>query len=320
MANKNVNSFLTTGFIDLNTSDSLLGIVNGDLKRLNAGSISMVNLTAITGTFSNGSTPSPLVNNPLTVVGSGNSFMQLNIQNRASGTFASADLVITANNGTDSTNFINLGINNSGYNDPLYNNASGLDGYLFIDGGDLEIGTRTSGKIIEFHAGGTTENKVISRIDASGMNMVTGTYRVNNIPYNTFTMFFFHDSHAMSAGHNFFGNYQTITSTARTSRGVVVPETAVARKATWNQLLTTTGNLTSNATGYFINATTNTTGVISTVINAQSTTVPVNYYGDINPPVPVSGGDLVLCSFFCPTYSTTFPAGVKNSVNVYFYN
>lgn len=53
MAIKNVNSFLTTGFIDLNTSDSLLGIVNGDLRRLNAGSISMLNLTAKTGTFSN---------------------------------------------------------------------------------------------------------------------------------------------------------------------------------------------------------------------------------------------------------------------------
>ena len=55
MATKNVNSFLATGFIDLNTSDSLLGVVNGDLKRLNAGSISMLNLTARTGTFSNGS-------------------------------------------------------------------------------------------------------------------------------------------------------------------------------------------------------------------------------------------------------------------------
>jgi hypothetical protein len=157
-------------------------------------------------------------------------------------------------------------------------------------------------------------------ITPSGLNLPSGTYRINNAPYNTFTMFFFHDSQTMVAGHNYFGNYQTVTSTARTSRGVVVPETAVARKATWNQLLTTTGNLTSNATGYFINATTNTTGVISTVINAQSTTVPVNYYGDINPVVPVSAGDLVLCSFFCPIYSTTFPAGVKNSVNVYFYN
>lgn len=182
---KNVNSFLTTGFIDLNTGDSLLGIVDGDLKRLNAGSISMQNLTARTGTFSNGSIAAiPLLNNPLTVVGSGNSYMQLNIQNRASGVFASADLVITANNGTDSTNFINLGINNSGYNDPLYNNATGFDGYLFIDGGDLDIGTRTPNKIIEFHAGGTTESNVIARISQSGLNLVSGNLTVSGSIFN----------------------------------------------------------------------------------------------------------------------------------------
>jgi hypothetical protein len=321
MATKNVNSFLATGFIDLNTSDSLLGVVNGDLKRLNAGSISMLNLTARTGTFSNGSVSAvPLLNNPLSVVGSGNSYMQLNIQNRSSGTFASADLVITANNGTDNANYINLGINNSGYNDPAFTNGTGLDGYLFIDGGNLDIGTRTAGKSIEFHAGGTVAGSTIARITESGMNMVSGTYRLNNVPYNSFTMFFFHDSQTMSAGHNYFGNYQTITSATRGARGVVAPEAAVARKATWGQLLTAVGNPSLNATGYFINATTNTTGIISTVINVQSTTIPGNYYGDINPAISVSAGDLVLCSFFCPTYATTFPTAVKNSVNVYFYN
>jgi hypothetical protein len=182
---KNVNSFSATGFIDLNTSDSLLGIVNGDLKRLNAGSISMLNLTARTGTFSNGSIAAvPLLNNPLTIVGSGNSYMQLNIQNRATGTLATADLVLTANNGTDSTNFINLGINNVGYSDPLFNNGTGLDGYLFIDGGNLDIGTRTAGKIIEFHAGGTTQDKTIARITESGLNLVSGNLTVSGSIFN----------------------------------------------------------------------------------------------------------------------------------------
>jgi hypothetical protein len=183
MANKNVNSFLTTGFIDLNTSNSLLGVVNGELKRLNAGSISMLNLTARTGTFSNGSIAAvPLLNNPLTIVGSGNSYMQLNIQNRATGTFATADLVITANNGTDSTNFINLGINNSGYNDPAFSNGTGLDGYLFINGGNLDIGTQTPGTNVEFHVGGTTSNNSILRVTSSGIDLNTGCniYGVNS--------------------------------------------------------------------------------------------------------------------------------------------
>ena len=321
MPSKNVKDFLPISSVDITSSSSLLSVVNGELKRLNNGNLSVVSFTGTTGVFTNPATQAvPLLNNPLTVVGSGNSYIQLNVQNRATGTFASADLVITANNGTDSTNFINLGINNVGYNDPLYNNATGLDGYLFIDGGDLDIGTRTPGKIIEFHAGGTTESKVIARITESGMNMVSGTYRVNNIPYNTFTINFQHTSDTLTAGNNFFGNYATTTSSTRANRTMIVPEAATARKATWSQLVLATGNPSLNSSGLFINATTNTTGIITSSINNQSITLVANYYGDINPPIAVSAGDRILCSIFCPTFATAFPSGVKNSVNVYFYN
>jgi hypothetical protein len=128
------------------------------------------------GTFSDGSgfITTTLLNNPLSVVGSGNNYMQLNIQNSATGDNASADLVITANNGTDNSNFINLGINNSGYNQSTYSNGTGFDGYLFINGGDLDIGTQTTGKVIEFHVGGTTQEKTIARINQSGLAMISG--------------------------------------------------------------------------------------------------------------------------------------------------
>ena len=144
--------------------------------------ISGVKTFANSGIFSlSGAAPLGLPNNPLSIVGSGNTYLQLNIQNRATGAFASADLVITANNGTDSTNYINLGINNSGYNDPTFTNGSGLDGYLFIDGGNLDIGTRTAGRAIEFHAGGTTAGSTIARITSSGVNIVTGNLTTNRI-------------------------------------------------------------------------------------------------------------------------------------------
>ena len=135
------------------------------------------------GIFSSGAVSAvPLLNNPLSVVGSGNSYLQLNIQNRSAGTNASADLVITANNGTDNSNYINLGINNSGYNDGGFTNGTGLDGYLFIDGGNLDIGTRTSGRFIEFHVGGTSQNDTIARITRSGLNIVSGTLTTLNRP------------------------------------------------------------------------------------------------------------------------------------------
>ena len=115
--------------------------------------------------------------------------MQLNIQNRATGLLASADLVITANNGTDNSNFINLGINNSGYSDPAFTNGSGLDGYLFINGGSLDIGTQTANTHIDLHVGGTTASNITARFIASGLdlnnsNLINATPRIINVSNN----------------------------------------------------------------------------------------------------------------------------------------
>jgi hypothetical protein len=183
------SNLASTGSTLDNKINSLSGYVNSSSVVLpnsivytsGAQTISGAKTFLDSGIFSlSGALASGLPNNPLSVVGSGNTYLQLNIQNRSTGAYASADLVITANNGSDNANFINLGINNIGYNDPLYNNATGLDGYLFIDGGDLDIGTRTAGKIIEFHAGGTTESKVIARISESGLNIISGAVIINN--------------------------------------------------------------------------------------------------------------------------------------------
>jgi hypothetical protein len=148
--------------------------------------ISGVKTFANSGVFSlSGAVPLGLPNNPLSVVGSGNTYLQLNIQNRSTGTTATADLVITANNGTDSANFINLGINNSGYNDPNFSNGRAYDGYLFINGGSLDIGTQTANTNIEFHVAGTTADKVVARINSSGLNILSGTVNASNLVYNT---------------------------------------------------------------------------------------------------------------------------------------
>jgi hypothetical protein len=157
-----------TGFIAVNQE-----LVHNSGNEIISGSKTFVS----SGIFSlSGAVPLGLPNNPLSVVGSGNTYLQINIQNRATGNTATADLVITANNGTDTTNYINLGINNSGYNDPTFSNGSGLDGYLFINGGSLDIGTQTANTNIEFHVGGTTLNKVIARINESGFNLVSGNF------------------------------------------------------------------------------------------------------------------------------------------------
>jgi hypothetical protein len=160
--------------------------LSSTVRTTGAQTVSGVKTFADSGVFSlSGIIPLNVDNNPLSVVGSGNTYVQVNIQNRATGTTATADLVITANNGTDSANFINLGINNSGYNDPTFSNGSGLDGYLFVNGGSLDIGTQTTGTNIEFHIGGTTAAKTIARINEFGLNIVSGTLTASNILYNT---------------------------------------------------------------------------------------------------------------------------------------
>jgi len=353
MATKNVNSFLTTGFIDLNSTSSLLGVVNNELKRVTNANISLPTITAKTGNFSNsiispnlvyntgiqnisgnktfldsgifslsGTLPLSLPSNPLAVVGSGNTYIQFNIQNTATGVNSSADLVITANNGTDATNFINLGINNVGYNDPLYNNATGLDGYLFIDGGDLDIGTRTPGKIIEFHAGGTTKSNAIARISQSGLNLVSGNLTVGN-------------TGVLLTGQNIFvlqgGTTQTTAgangayvglaganigwSSTATNRRIPILENCVCKKASITFQQGTGQTPISNITGSIINLTKSLTGIISTSMNTTSDDNFYSFIGsDFN--VPFTSGDNAVVLI----HSTSSLTNTRCLANVYFYN
>ncbi|THU32073.1 hypothetical protein FAM09_28240 [Niastella caeni] len=100
--------------------------------------------------------------------GSINSYLQLNIQNQSSGTAASSDIVATANNGTESVNFVNLGINSSGYSSTGVlggaNNA-----YLYSTGNDFVIGNSTSGKDLLFFTGGSSTTNERMRIDDAGL-------------------------------------------------------------------------------------------------------------------------------------------------------
>jgi hypothetical protein len=71
--------------------------------------------------------------------GNKNEYTQLNVINRSSGSDASGDIVITANNGSESNFFVNLGINSSNYT--AGNVGYQNDGYLINKGNDLYIGS-----------------------------------------------------------------------------------------------------------------------------------------------------------------------------------
>jgi len=95
-----------------------------------------------------------------------NNYLQINIQNDSAGTSASSDLVATSNNGNETTNYVDLGINSSA------NTSTGVIGgannaYLYSTGNDFSIGNATAGKNLLFFTGGTGANERM-RIDGSG--------------------------------------------------------------------------------------------------------------------------------------------------------
>jgi hypothetical protein len=97
-------------------------------------------------------------------------------------------------------------------------------------------------------------------------------------------------------------------------------ENGVARRANWTQYATTTGSQILDSTGYFINITKQTSGIISTGIKSSLPAQTYNFTGEINPSVNVQAGDRVAIGWQVPAYSPTQPAGLNNSVDIYFYS
>ena len=116
--------------------------------------------------------PIILPNNPIAVGGDVDGYVQINIQNKNNGIDASSDFVATADNGNDTTHYMDFGINNSNYDDPEFNITGPNDGYLLVVDGDLVIGT-TKDKI-DLFVGDTTVGSVIGSINAFGLDMKPG--------------------------------------------------------------------------------------------------------------------------------------------------
>jgi hypothetical protein len=202
----------------------------------------------------------------------------------------------------------------SGFIQLLTNNEA--EAVRITSGGFVGIGTNNPSEKLE----------VAGNIKASGASF-TNRPTVNNTGVllsgqNSFIINLFNTSDTQAAGHNYFGNIAAAfnATAGGVNRRFPVLEPCVVRKASWTQYNQTIGNPSLNSTGYFINTTTNITGIISTGINTQNTNTPTHYIAEFSPPITISTGDFIVCSLFGPTYATAFPALVRNSVNLYCYN
>ena len=126
--------------------------------------------------ISNGAVQIALAGGLADFEGNTNSTIQLNIRNANTFSGASSDLIATADNGSDASNFIDLGINGSQYSVVGWSINGATDGYLYTNDGALAIGTAntTIKKPLQFFVGGTTISNEAMRISNTS-NVGIGT-------------------------------------------------------------------------------------------------------------------------------------------------
>lgn len=158
--------------LDANTQKTLIAGV--DLVSGLTGKISIRTLAE--RLYSNdvlnvGTNPIILENVVAQFTDSSSEFIQINLQNFDG--VGSSDYVASANNSDGSNNYIDLGFNGPGYNDPDYSSMLPYDGYVYSHGpsntdyrGNLVIGTASSNANVVLIAGGTQSNNIVGRFNA----------------------------------------------------------------------------------------------------------------------------------------------------------
>ena len=111
----------------------------------------------------------------LLAVANVNSYSQIVKQNISNGASASGDFVVVANNGDDSTFYIDMGINSNNYSDLSFTAQGANDGYLYVNGGNLVMGTQTTGKNIVFHAGNTLAANIVATLSSTNLTLSQNT-------------------------------------------------------------------------------------------------------------------------------------------------
>ena len=159
--------------INANTANTVL--VGVDIPTNITGQITLTTLAR--GLYSNNNL---VVGNNFTVLSNvvgqftGNSatYLQVNLENQTAE--GSGDFVVTANDGSDTDFFIDMGMNGSTYSDPAYSATKAHDGYLYVAAsgagkGNLAIGTTNSTGRVNFVVGGLETENIVGYIDSTGI-------------------------------------------------------------------------------------------------------------------------------------------------------
>jgi hypothetical protein len=195
-----------------------------------------------------------------------NSYAQIVEQNISSGTQATTDFVATANNGTDTVFFVDLGIAGSNYDNTNPNNSLGTslsrnDSYLYAQGntattpgGNLVIGAVTPARVVNFIAGGINSADIHATLSNTAFSVVGNITATQNIiaTGNVTGVYHFGNAALMSG---LPVQIQTDWNQATTSNIAYIknkPDLTVY--ATVNQLTTNVNTLTTSINSLISNA------------------------------------------------------------------
>lgn len=220
-----------------------------------------------------------LPNTVVQITGDLNDYIQVNLQNTNHANTASMEIALTADDGTDTDNYLDMGIASSTW-DGTQTNSLGTavgarDGYVYVQGGaaggNLILGTTTAGYKIKFNAGGPGSANTVASIsnvgiETSGIVSASGNVRGGNV--NT--------AGIVSAGGNvvgsyFIGNGSQLTGIASSYGNANV---AANLAAFGSNPISTTGNITGGnviATNIGNVAALNLNGNASTILYGNGT-------------------------------------------------
>jgi hypothetical protein len=201
-------------------------------------------------------------------------YIQFNFQNGNAGPQASGDYVITADNGNDITHFLNLGITGSGWDgsqpNSLGNRLGPNDGYLYVQDGDMVIGT-SNGNIETWKFGQDGTLTVAGDILPTGNNtqsLGSATNQWADLWVSNNTIYI--NSVPISLGA---GNVLTVNGEALLSNDS-------------NTTITTTGNITAD---YFFGDGSQLTGLSTNSISDGNSSVAIDGV-DGNAVITTNGG------------------------------
>lgn len=248
------------------------------------------NTTVITGNLEVTQTPgegSILPNAFMTVAANVDSYLQSTLQNFSSDPFASADFVVTADNGTDESYYIDMGIASSTYNIEGFEVIGPNDGYLYSVGGsylgpvtgtaNLNLGS-TNGSIRTWIGQGTVANIVTTvsegLLNVNGNLTVSSTSTLQKIEekFATLTGAIGNVNHDCNNGHIF---YQT------------------APIANWIANFTNLNLSQEYATTLTVIVSQGATPFIPNIVNIEGAAQTINWQGNTEPTGTANGKDRV---------------------------